>query len=310
MKFRQLASYLEKLEATSSRNEITQILSQLFKETSEEEIDKVVYLASGQLAPSYMGIDFNVAEKLMMRIIAKAYQVELDRVVSEFKKKGDLGVVAEGFARSKGGDASISEVYGALFERGRRGGGGSQERKIAQTAALLSSLDPISVRFVVRIPIGNLRLGFSDMTILDALSYMEKGDKSARSEIEAAFNVTVDIGKIAKAVKQKGVAGLRGIQPEPGTPIRPSLAERLPSAEKILEKVGKKVIVERKYDGFRAQVSIYLEEGKKKITIFSRNLENTTSMFPDLVAAAGKINVKEALFEGAAIAYDAKNDKF
>src|SRR3989344_1596955 len=207
MKFRQLASYLEKLEATSSRNEITRILSDLFKETLEEEIDKVAYLASGQLAPSYMGINFNIAEKLMMRIIAKAYQVELEEVKIQFKKKGDLGVVAEQFAKAKGGDASISEVYETLFGMAKEGGGGSQERKIVKTAELLSSLDPISVRFVVRIPIGNLRLGFSDMTILDALSYMEKGDKSARGEIEVAFNVTVDIGKIAKAVKHKGISG-------------------------------------------------------------------------------------------------------
>jgi DNA ligase-1 len=306
MKFRQLASYLEKLEATPSRNEMTQILSQLFRQTSEEEIDKVVYLASGQLAPSYMGIDFNIAEKLMMRIIAKAFNVELDEVKSQFKKKGDLGVVAEGFAKGKGGDASISEVYETLFEMARQGGGGSQERKIAQTAGLLSSLDPKSVRFVVRIPINNLRLGFSDMTILDALSYMEKGDKSARSEIEAAFNVTVDIGKIAKAVKQKGVAGLKGVQPEPGTPIRPSLAERLPSAEKILEKVGAKVIVEPKYDGFRAEV--HIKNGE--VIIFSRNLENTTSMFPDIVAAVKKIKVQSAIFDGEAIAYDAKSGKF
>ena len=306
MKFRQLASYFEKLEATSSRNEITQILSELFKATSEEEIDKVVYLVSGQLAPSYMGINFNVAERLMMRIIAKAFNVDLGRIKEEFKKRGDLGVVAEGFAKGKGGDASISEVYETLFEMAKEGGGGSQERKIAQTSELLSSLDPISVRFVVRIPIGNLRLGFSDMTILDALSYMEKGDKSARSEIEAAFNVTVDIGKIAKAVKQKGVSGLRGVQPEPGTPIRPSLAERLPSAEKILEKVGSKVIVEPKYDGFRAQV--HLKDGE--VVIFSRNLENTTAMFPDIVAAAKKIKVDSAIFDAEAIAYDSKSGKF
>lgn len=306
MKFRQLASYFEKLEATSSRNEITQILSELFKATSEEEIDKVVYLVSGQLAPSYMGINFNVAERLMMRIIAKAFNVDLGRIKEEFKKRGDLGVVAEGFAKGKGGDASISEVYETLFEMAKEGGGGSQERKIAQTSELLSSLDPISVRFVVRIPIGNLRLGFSDMTILDALSYMEKGDKSARSEIEAVFNVTVDIGKIAKAVKQKGVSGLRGVQPEPGTPIRPSLAERLPSAEKILEKVGSKVIVEPKYDGFRAQV--HLKDGE--VVIFSRNLENTTAMFPDIVAAAKKIKVDSAIFDAEAIAYDSKSGKF
>ena len=148
------------------------------------------------------------------------------------------------------------------------------------------------------------------MTILDALSFMLKGDKSERKTIEAAFNVMVDAGKIAKIVKEKGVAGLKNIQPEPGIPIRPSLAERLPTAEKILEKVGKKVIVEPKYDGFRCQLHLWKEGGEKKVSIFSRNLESTTHMFPDLVTASKKLSVDEAIFDGEAIAYDLINDKF
>jgi len=306
MKFRELAVYLEKLEKTSSRNEITEILADLFKKTSVLEIDKVVYLALGTLAPPHVGIDFNVAEKMMMRAIAKAYEVDLEKVKSEFKKRGDLGIVAGEFAKTKGGDANVLDVYETLLAMAKEGGGGSQERKIVQVAELLSRLDPLSVRFVARIPIGNLRLGFSDMTILDALSFMEKGEKSLRAEIESAFNVTVDIGKIAKVVKEKGIAGLKGVEPEPGTPIRPSLAERLPSAEKILEKVGSTVIVEPKYDGFRAQVHIK----KGEVIIFSRNLENTTNMFPDIVSAVKKIKVDSAIFDGEAIAYDAKSGKF
>src|SRR3989344_4249149 len=306
MKFSEFATYLEKLEKTSSRNEITQILADLFKKTSQKEIDKVVYLVSGQLAPSYIGIDFNIAEKLMLRIIAKAFGQKLETVADQFKKMGDLGIVAEGYAYGKDGGASVLDVYQTLFEMAGQEGGGSQERKITQTAELLSSLDSLSVRFITRIPTGNLRLGFSDMTILDALSYMETGDKSLRSRIEAAFNVTVDIGKIAKAVKQKGTFVLKDVLPEPGTPIRPSLAERLPSAEKILEKVGSKVIVEPKYDGFRAQVHIK----KGEVIIFSRNLENTTNMFPDIVSAVKKIKVDSAIFDGEAIAYDVKSGKF
>src|SRR3989304_3254893 len=88
MKFRELAVYLEKLEKTSSRNEITEILADLFKKTSVLEIDKVVYLALGTLAPTHVGIDFNIAEKMMMRAIAKAYGVNLEKVKAEFKKRG------------------------------------------------------------------------------------------------------------------------------------------------------------------------------------------------------------------------------
>jgi len=310
MKFRELASYLKTLEATNSRNEITQILAELFKKSKVKEIDKIVYLLSGQLAPNYRGIVFNIAERLMLQVISQAYNIKVEKAKIAYKGKGDLGNLSESLAKGKGKGLSVSEVYERMFEVAQESGKGSQDRKIKKMAGLFSDIDPLSARFVARIPVGRMRLGFSDMTILDALSVMVKGDKSARKEIEAVFNVTVDIGKIAKRVKEKRLTGLKSVQPEPGIPIRPSLAERLPSAEKILEKVGDKVFVEPKYDGFRAQVHIFSGEGEKKVQIFSRNLENTTHMFPDLAEAAKKIKVQSAIFDGEAIGYDPKNQRF
>jgi DNA ligase-1 len=312
MLFKDLASYLEKLEKTSSRNEITVILAELFKKSDPSEIDKTVYLLSGRLAPNYKGINFAIAEKMMFRVLAKAYSTEAEKVRQEFKKKGDLGVVAEELAKgSRGGSGiSVTDAYGEMLKAALESGEASQERKVDDMSKLLGKVDPLSARYVARIPVGNLRLGFSDMTILDALSVMIKGDKSARKEIEAAFNVNVDIGMIAQKVKAKGLSALKNIDPVPGTPLRPSLCERLPSAEKILEKVGSPLAVEPKYDGFRSQVHIFKENGQKKIAIFSRNLESTTAMFPDLVEAVKKINVESAILDGEAIGYDLKTDKF
>jgi len=310
MKFKELAGFLDKLEKTASRNEITVILAELFKKSSVEEIDKIVYLVLGQLAPNYKGVVLNLAEKMMFRAIGKAYGKTTEEVGKLFKQKGDLGDLSQELNKNKDSGLSVTEVFEKLIEVSKSGGEGSQEDKVIKMAELLNGLNGLSSRFVARIPVGRLRLGFSDMTILDALSFMVAGDKSKRSEIENAFNVMVDPGKIANLIKEKGLSGISHIMPVPGIPIRPSLAERLPSAEKILEKVGKPLAVEPKYDGFRVQVHIFKEDGKKKVSLFSRNLESTTLMFPELVEAALKINIDNAVFDGEAIAYDSKNNKF
>lgn len=310
MLFSDLAVYLQKLEKTSSRNEITIILAELFKKTDVSEINKVTYLLSGKLLPSYAALELNLAEKMMFQSLSKAFQTDLEEVKKLFKKEGDLGIVAEDLSKNKESKLTINNVYDKLFAIAKEGGSGSQERKIQQMAEILSQLDSLSARYVARIPVGRLRLGFSDMTILDALSTFLKGDKSARKEIEAAFNVTVDLGKIAQEVKEEGLKNINKTEPVPGTPIRPSLAERLPSAEKILEKVGKEVYVEPKYDGFRTQAHIFEKDGKKVITLFSRNLENTTQMFPDLVESLLKIKVKNAILDGEAIGFDQKTQKY
>lgn len=309
MQFSELSSYLERLEKTASRNQITEILSDLFKKSDKGEIDKITYLVLGQLAPNYKGIVLNIAEKMMFRVFSNAYETDIETIKKLFKVKGDLGEVALSLAKTKK-DLSVSQVYERLMAISMAGGAGSQEKKVVLMAELLSSLNPLSAKYVSRIPVGRLRLGFSDMTILDSLSFMLSGDKSKRKEIEAAFNVSCDIGRIASLIKAKGMDGIKDITPQAGIPIRPSLAERLPSAEKILEKVGKTVIVEPKYDGFRSQIHVYREEGAKKVAIFSRNLESTTAMFPDLVEAFGTIKVESAIFDGEAIGFDPKSDKF
>src|SRR3990172_5715312 len=95
MEFRKLASYLEKLEKTSSRLEITSILTDLFKVSTVGEIDKVAYLSLGVLAPNYEGVLLNLAEKMVIRTIALAYQKDTRTVLGLFKKLGDIGSVAQ-----------------------------------------------------------------------------------------------------------------------------------------------------------------------------------------------------------------------
>ncbi len=327
MQFFKLAEFLERLEKTSSRNEITVILAELFREAGEKDIDKICYLVLGKLVPSFRGIEFNLAEKLMIQILAKAFNREPAEINRFYKEKGDLGdVVAQirGKRRTGGGAVSVSEAYGKLMEIALESGSGSQERKITKTAKLLSELDARSAKYIVRIPVGKLRLGFSDATILDALSVMERKDKSARSEVERAFNVTADIGVIARKVKIAGIKSLAGLKARPGIPIRPSLAERIPTAQDIIKKLGPVVAVEPKLDGFRIAIHIWpvrssslakAGAGKKaidgkQVVLFSRNLENTTLMFPEIVEAAKKISVKSAILDGEAIGYNPKTDQF
>lgn len=318
MTFQELSIYLQKLENTASRNEITKILSQLFDKSRLGEIDKICYLILGELVPAYQGVEFNLAEKMMVQIIARAYGRSRQQVQKFYKTRGDLGDVAAALAASsklriKNSKLSVSEVYNRLMDIAKESGEGSQETKVAKTANLLSQLDPQSAKFIARIPVSKLRLGFSNATILDALSVMEKGDKSARISIERAYNVTADIGKIAYQVKKGGIGSLSHLLSEPGVPIRPSLAERLPSGKKILEKIGGKVIIEPKLDGFRVQVHVWKDPsvgGEKKVALFSRNLENTTAMFPEIVRAVKKLAVDEVILDGEAIGYHPKTGKF
>ncbi len=325
MKFKKLAEYFDRIEKQASRLLMTEELSKLFREASKDEIDEVVYLSLGRLRPKFEGIEFNLAEKMMLRVIGAAYGKEVKDVEKEFKRLGDLGEVIGKVTRTvlvKDKSLSVAQVYKRLMDTAIDEGQGSQDRKVQSMASLLKDLDEVSAKFVVRIPVNKLRLGFSDMTVLDALSWMEKGDKSLRPQLERAFNVSADIGQICKIFKSKGLKGIAGIKAKAGVPIRAAQAERLPNAEKMVEKL-EVFGVEGKWDGLRVQIHVdntrVVEAAKQEalfgggeekfVRIFSRNLDNMTNMFPDIVEAVRSLKVRSVILDGEAVAYDPKTGK-
>lgn len=307
MDFKVLADFFLKLEKTASRNEITIILSELLKKSSQGEVDKVCYLSLGRLVPAYKGLEFNMAEKLMFKAVAKAFEKEEEEVEDLFKQIGDLGEVVFSLKKNNGnGRLSVNKVYDLLYEIAKEGGQGSVERKINKTADLLFNLDPLSAKYVSRIPLGKLRLGFSELTILDALSWMLKEDKSQRKFIESVYNVRADIGQIAKIIKDKGSKGLEDLKVQLGVPVISALCQRLPNVEEMIKKMGK-VAVEPKYDGTRLQV----HKKGQEINMFTRNLENITEMFPDInKGIREEIKTKSVILDGEAIGFDYKTGKF
>jgi DNA ligase-1 len=311
MKFSELSKYLEKLEKTSSRIEITLILADLFRKAKKEEIDKITYLLLGQLAPSYRGIVFNLAERMMLEVLAKAYDLDKEKVVEIYRKEGDLGNTASILAlrkktKDKNLNLSVTLVYERLLEIAKEEGEKSQERKIEKMAILFSELDPLSVRFLARIPVGKLRLGFSDKTILDALSWMETGNKSKKDKLEKAYQVVPDVGLLGKRVKEMGIDRASSVvKPEVGIPVLPMLAQRLNSPKEMIEKMGK-VGVEPKFDGLRVLIH-FKRTGMNlapQVWAFTRNLNNVYDMFPELKDIGKYINADSVILDSEAIGMD------
>lgn len=312
MKFSQLASYFEKIEKMSSRLEITYLLAELFDKLAPDEIDLTMYLLMGRVAPLYEAAEFGMAEKMVIKSIVSALNLEKKYFVNEFEKLGDLGSAVEKFKKTYQSfdekDMSIEEVYLELRRITQAAGAGSQETKINILASLFRQLDPISCRYLARIPTGTMRMGFSDMTVLDALSWFINRDKTYRKDIEGAYHVRPDLGFIARAIKEHGIKGLSKVAPTVFTPILMMRAERLSSGQEIIEKIGE-CSVEPKYDGFRLQVH-YSSKGSK-VKLLTRNLENVSQMYPDIVEAVKKqVSADTMIFEGEAIGFDPYSGNF
>ena len=311
MQFARLVDVYEKIEATTKRLEMTELLVGLLRETPKEDLDKVVYLTQGRIHPDYAGIELGLAEKMVMRVLAHATGLDETRVARLWKEKGDLGLVAQEAIAARRQNPlestplTVSKVYQHLDSIAREAGEGSQERKVRLLSDLLGNATPREAKYIVRMVIGQMRLGVADMTIVDALA-ATFATKADRARVERAYNVSSDLGEVARVLASKGIDGLNGIHLKLFRPIRAMLAERLETLEEIFERMGKAAL-EYKYDGLRVQAHISM----KKIELFSRHLENITGQFPEIVEGLrNAVRDRAVIVEGEAVPVDPNTGEF
>lgn len=317
MTFSDLSIFFEKLEGTSSRLSLIEILSELFAEVkTSDEIQEICYLVQGRVAPFFAPTEIGMAEKTVAQAIAQAYGMDKEEVLISFDRLGDMGLAVEKLAResrinNQDSRITVKDVFECLTQIAHTSGDGTVEKKIGLLSDLLKKVDATSAKFLVRIPLANLRLGIGDPTVLDALATVKLGGKKERHYLEGAYNRTSDLGLIAKTLWEAAnpvaaVSAVEKLDVTVGNPIRSELCERLPSAEKVIEKMGT-VDAQYKYDGFRVQI----HKNGQDISLFSRNLENMTHMFPELIEGARtQIKAKTAILDSEALAYNPESEEF
>jgi len=301
------------MEATTKRLELTQHLVDLFKATPRESISKIVYLIQGKLRPDFEGIELGVAEKLAIRAIAKSSGSSVKKIQDIFVEDGDLGHAASKALEQKTQTTFIKQqitaerVYDTLLKIAKLEGARSQDMKMKYISSLLNDATPQEAKFILKIAMGTLRLGIADNTVMDALAIAYTGSRTNREKLEAAYNVSSDLGRVAEIVAEKNLDGLKEFRVSLFSPIRPMLAERVKSAKEAEEKLGKEFAAEYKLDGERVQIHL----GGDKVVLFSRRLENITSHYPDIVENITKaLKTEEIILEAEAVAINENTGEF
>ena len=344
MNFAVFSQYLQKLESENSRLVMTEILADFLKKLGEDEIENAVYLMQGSLVPSYKSLEFQMSSKMLIKSLARfqsnfskeqetgdslfadsGFMIDFSslekNLEKRFKELGDIGQLFEEILSSTKRedlkDLEIELVYQKLKELALLSGTGSQDQKISHLADLLMLIDAKSAKFISRIILGKMRLGFSSMTILDALSWAKLGTKDDAKTLERAYQKKADLGKLAKAylIDNKALSTeklLETYQLELGVPVVLALCQRLNSAQEIIEKMGP-VLAEPKYDGLRIQIHInkagFTDSGLK-YKAFTRNLEDVSHMFPELSQLVTELDVENCILDSEAIGINTKTGRF
>ena len=303
MLFSEAAECFSEVEATGSRLGMSALAAKLLGRCEPGEAKPLIYIIEGNVAPAHEGLDAGIGEKFAIRAIAQTSGYKESAVLADYKKSGDLGTTAESLLSKKSqmslgsSPNELGKVYATFVKIAKLSGSGSQEGKISLLSELLNGATPLEAKYLIRFCLGKLRLGIGDPSIIDALSMLRHGDKKDKILLERAFNICSDLGEVAELY----LAGrnLEEFSPEPFKPIRPALAERLPNAEEIIQKLCfEPVEKERKADEKERKAGEKEEKAEKKAKGESTKKKTPDSDAPPLAPVKPRKCAVEAKYDG------------
>lgn len=176
--FAHLAATLDAVQATSKRLEITAIMTNALRRVvvkSPGDVVAMVHITLGRVAPAHEGLELGVGDGVLIQAIAKTMGVEDKRIKEEYKKTGDLGMVAAGakgkqttLARPK--PLTVAAVFAALEACAAVQGKDSVKVRRDIICGLLMATRQNEALWIIRVLQGKLRVGLAEPTVITALA--------------------------------------------------------------------------------------------------------------------------------------------
>ncbi|HYY92278.1 MAG TPA: ATP-dependent DNA ligase [Candidatus Dormibacteraeota bacterium] len=274
--FFQLAQLCRRVEATTKRNEKIALISEFLGLVGPDEVPLVTLFLAGKPFPES---DPRVLE------ISYATITEVSRNLGQQKLTEN--------------PLTISDVYATLEKIAEMSGSKSRDRKTGLLQTLLTQASPVESEFLVRMMLGEMRIGVVEGVLLDAIA---EASRAPRELVRRAHMLHGDIGEVARLAMSKGASALERISLSLFVPVKPMLAEMAEDVQEVLAEHNDDTAFEYKLDG--ARIQIHRKNGR--VRIFSRRLTDVTDSIPEIVEfALSQVKASEFLIEGEVVATSA-----
>lgn len=301
MLFKDLAEFCEKLEKISSTLELTARIAEFLRKIEDDnDLYNAVLFILGKVYPPWDEREIGVGVGLIYEALEKVSSVRKAKIEEMVREAGDLGLVAEELIKKKKmatlafEELTIRKVRETFDEMSSLVGEGSRKKKIMLLTGLYGLSSPLEARYLTRLILSEMRLGVGEGVMRDAIA---KAFNSQPEVVERAYMITSDLGKVAVVAKNEGEKGLKSMKIHLHIPVRMMLAQVAESAESAINEM-KKAAVEWKFDGSRVQV----HWDGKKVTLYSRRLENVTNALPEMVEEIKNYIKPNVILDGEIIA--------
>eukprot|EP01138_Halocafeteria_seosinensis_P009559 gb/GECG01009769.1/.p1 GENE.gb/GECG01009769.1/~~gb/GECG01009769.1/.p1 ORF type:complete len:841 (+),score=104.87 gb/GECG01009769.1/:1-2523(+) len=344
-----LASVFAAVDSTTKRLAIIRMMANFFRVQlayTPKDVLPALYLFTNQIAPSFEGVELGIGGSLVVSVLCEVAGVKRKKVQELYRSLGDLGDVAATCVKSqqtlvKLPDLTVSGIHEMLLQISEQTGEGSASRKRSIVGKLLRAAKGTEqIRYIMRILVGNLRIGASVLTVLQALGNgafvhevygiktLGTTESKLKSELEQvykdvkfSFSICSSLRTVAEIIVDKGVSQLRKCcTVHMGVPVQPMLAKACSKSSEAVEhfnsvahkgKSSGPFLVEYKYDGQRAQIHYSGSHGAGCSRVYSRHLEDCTERWPDVREVMDRIAKSSSeLPSGIAHRFGEKTESF
>ena len=338
---------VETIKGENSKDQIKELFAKLFVEIINnypDDLPRVYYFLMSKIGPEYRSPEFGIGNGILEKIVSKVIGLSDKQLKEKLINVGDLGKVASEGKKNvqtmdkftnfiKIGPSKpllINQVLKVFHDVAGKKGKSSQDEKSKIICKLMFDANKDEIKFIVRSLQKSLKIGASFKTILSAFAravcklYKGKLDekeiykillmsKNQLSDEDIYFNHIIDL--IHSQDNFNKLVDLCHIRP--GIPVNPQLARPSNGINVIFSRFEKiPFTCEYKYDGFRGQIHYY----NNKTEIFSRNLENMTETYPDIVEYVNNFQkesqeknneqlINSFIIDCEMVAFDTKNNK-
>jgi len=307
MRYLELVELFEALSKTTKRLEKTKLIAVFIKKIRIEEIDDTMCLLTASVFPPYDKRKIGVSDRLILKAINKSSGIKVKDIEKLWSKIGDLGDVGEKLLKEKlqktlGAEVlTTNKVLTNLRKLAELEGEGTVDKKINLIAELLANSKPNEAKFILRIILGELRVGIAEGVIRDAFAQAYNVEIK---DIKKGMDLALDYSEIVKLAKQ---GSFKSVKIKVGRPLKVMLAILAADIDEGFEALGKPMQLEFKLDGFR----VTIHKLGNNIKLFTRRLEDVSKQFPDVIDVVKK-NTKgdNYVIDAEVVAYSPETKKY
>jgi DNA ligase-1 len=309
--FARVAELAEEMAATASRLKKRAAIAAAITAVHADAPDAddaglfAMYLAGTPFAESDAR-KLNAGGALLSRAVLAVSAATDAELTAAYRRHGDLGAAAFDLLAGqpeRAATLSLADVAEAF-------GGLAAARTTAVRAALVEGLlrraTPPEAKYLVKLMLGDMRIGVKQSLVEEAIAAAASTAdvKVSAAQVRHAVMLEADLGSTV----QRAFGGTLGeARMRLFHPLGFMLASAVDSAEEAFERfrssesdgrseageieaVGIEAFLEDKYDGMRAQVHCGDPEQPSRVAIYSRNREDITESYPEIVEAFAHVD--------------------